>query len=83
MPGFLLVFAALMAIGSLGWIPPPAVEVANSVSRWALVVAIAAAGIKTSLGELASLGWRPALLLVGETLFLALLFALYIGAAQF
>jgi len=82
-PGFLLVFAALMAIGSLGWIPPPAVEVANSVSRWALVVAIAAAGIKTSLGELASLGWRPALLLVGETLFLALLFALYIAAGQF
>ncbi len=82
-PGFLLVFAALMAVGSLGWISAPWVEGANSVSRWALVVAIAAAGVKTSLGELASLGWRPALLLLGETLFLALLFAVYIATGQF
>jgi len=81
-PGFLWVFAALMTLGSLGWIPSPLVEASSSVSRWALVLAITAAGIKTSLGELASLGWRPAFLLLGETLILALLFALYIAASQ-
>jgi len=82
-PGFLAAFAALMAVGSLGWIPPPVVEVSSSISRWALVVAIAAAGIRTSLGELSSLGWQPSVLLVGETLFLALLFAVYIAVGQF
>jgi uncharacterized membrane protein YadS len=74
-PGFLWAFAVLMAAGSLSWISAPWVEGANSLSRWALVLAIAAAGVKTSLGELASLGWRPAMLLLGKTAFLALLFA--------
>jgi uncharacterized membrane protein YadS len=59
------------------------VEGATSLSRWALVLAIAAAGVKTSLGELACLGWRPAMLLLGETLFLALLLAVYIAIGQF
>jgi uncharacterized membrane protein YadS len=44
---------------------------ANNVSRWCLVIAIAAAGVKTSLGELAKLGWQPVLMLVTETLVIA------------
>jgi uncharacterized membrane protein YadS len=36
-----------------------------------LVIAIAAAGIKTSLGELAKLGWQPVAMLVTETLAIA------------
>jgi uncharacterized integral membrane protein (TIGR00698 family) len=82
-PGFLWAFAGLMTMGSLGWISAPWVEGATSLSRWALVLAIAAAGVKTSLGELACLGWRPAMLLLGETLFLALLLAVYIAIGQF
>lgn len=78
-PAFLLGFAALMVAGSLGWIPPAATQAASEASRWALVVAIAAAGIKTSLAELAELGWQPALLLVAETVFLALLFLAFVG----
>ena len=40
--------------------------------KWSLlVIAIAAAGVKTSLGELAKLGWQPALMLVTETLVIA------------
>jgi uncharacterized membrane protein YadS len=46
-------------------------EMASSLSRWCLVIAIAAAGVKTSLGELAKLGWQPVLMLVTETLVIA------------
>jgi uncharacterized membrane protein YadS len=40
-----------------------------------LVIAIAAAGLKTNFQELAQLGWKPVILLVLETLYIALLAA--------
>jgi uncharacterized integral membrane protein (TIGR00698 family) len=72
-PWFLLVFAALAAASSAGWLPQAAVATLSDVSRACLVTAIAALGVKTSFKEFASLGWRPVALLVGETLFLAVL----------
>jgi uncharacterized integral membrane protein (TIGR00698 family) len=70
-PGFLIGFMALVILASSGWVPTVVTEMANSVSRWCLVIAIAAAGVKTSLGELAQLGWQPVLMLVTETLVIA------------
>jgi len=43
------------------------------VSRWCLVAAISAIGMKTQLKELAAVGLKPVLLMVGETVFLAAL----------
>ncbi|MGE9836075.1 hypothetical protein [Pseudomonas sp. UM16] len=37
------------------------------------MVAIAALGVKTSLQKLTKVGWRPIVMLVGETFFLAAL----------
>ena len=71
MPVFLLVFAALAAANSLGWLPPGAVTLGSEFSRWCLVVSIAALGVKTSLEKLAELGWRPIALLAGEAVFVA------------
>lgn len=73
MPTFLLGFSLLIACNSLGLIPPPVAQLFSGLSRWCLVVAIAALGVKTSLQQLASLDWRPVFMLVAETLFLALL----------
>jgi uncharacterized integral membrane protein (TIGR00698 family) len=70
-PGFLMGFMALVILASTGWVPTEVTAMANSVSRWCLVIAIAAAGVKTSLGELAKLGWQPVLMLVAETLVIA------------
>jgi uncharacterized integral membrane protein (TIGR00698 family) len=70
-PGFLMGFMALVILASTGWVPTEVTAMANSVSRWCLVIAIAAAGVKTSLGELAKLGWQPVLMLVVETLVIA------------
>jgi uncharacterized integral membrane protein (TIGR00698 family) len=72
-PLFLLGFAALVAIGSLGFLPQPAVTAASEVSRWCLVAAVAALGMKTSFGALVKMGWRPILLIVTETAWLAVL----------
>lgn len=77
LPWFLVLFAALVGVASAGWVPPAAVDLLSQVSRWCLVAAIAALGVKTSFREFASLGWRPVALMVGETLFLA---ALILGA---
>jgi uncharacterized integral membrane protein (TIGR00698 family) len=72
-PGFLLAFIVLVLLNTVGVFPPPVVQAATDTSRWLLVAAIAAAGVKTSFEELLKLGWQPVLLLVGETLFIGAL----------
>lgn len=72
-PWFLVAFAACVAAGSAGWLSAQVVAALSTLSRWCLVTAIAALGIKTSFRDFASLGWGPVLLLVGETVFLAAL----------
>jgi len=73
LPAFLVAFAALVAINSTGKIPQAVTSGLQDASRWCLVVAIAALGTKTSLGDLAQVGWKPIALIVGETLFVGLL----------
>ena len=72
LPGFLIVFVALVIVGSLGVIPAPILAVLKSVSRWCLVTAIAALGMKTSLKAMADVGGRAIALIVAETVFLAI-----------
>jgi uncharacterized integral membrane protein (TIGR00698 family) len=69
LPLFLAGFAGLVVVNSLGWLPAPAAKGLQEASRWCLVLAIAALGTKTSLGDLARVGWRPVAIIVGETLF--------------
>jgi uncharacterized integral membrane protein (TIGR00698 family) len=70
-PTFLFGFAALVALNSLGVLPKAAVGAASDVSRWCLVVAIAALGMKTSFKALMEAGWRPVATMVLETAWLA------------
>jgi len=72
LPGFLIAFLALVTLASTGWLPGAVVTWATDTSRWCLVVAIAAAGVKTSLGDLEKLGWQPVVMLVVETVVIAL-----------
>ena len=73
LPGFAVTFALLVAINSTGVIPPSLQSLGAEASRWLLVAAIAGIGMKTQLRELAKVGWRPVLLMMGETVFLAAL----------
>jgi uncharacterized integral membrane protein (TIGR00698 family) len=72
LPAFLVAFALLVSVNSLGWLPDALATTLQEASRWCLVVAIAALGTRTSLGELASVGWRPVAIIVGETVFVGL-----------
>lgn len=72
-PGFLVGFAVLMVLASAGVISPGMTDAASAASRWLLVLAIAAAGVKTSFQDLAKLGWQPVVMLVVETMFIAVL----------
>ena len=71
LPWFAVAFAVLVGIASTGWIPAPVIDFGSVVSRWFLVTAIAAIGMKTSLKSLVDMGLRPVMLVVVETLVLA------------
>ena len=70
-PGFLLAFIVLVLLASVGVFKPWMVQLAGDTSRWMLVTAIAAAGVKTSFEELLKLGWQPVVMLLTETVFIA------------
>ena len=72
-PTFLLGFVLLVIVASTVDVPAGVVAGANAASRWCLVIAIAAAGVKTSFEDLKKLGWQPVLMLVAETVLLAAL----------
>ncbi|WP_271411992.1 YeiH family protein [Pseudomonas sp. Q1-7] len=73
LPWFAVGFVVLAAVNSTGVIPAQVQDAGNELSRWCLVIAISALGMKTQLRELASVGIKPILLMVGETAFLAAL----------
>jgi uncharacterized membrane protein YadS len=73
LPGFALGFAALVLLNSTGWVPAAVQQAGNDASRWCLVAAIAAIGMKTQLRDLADVGLKPVALMLGETVFLAAL----------
>lgn len=73
LPWFAVGFLILACINSTGWVPSLVQGGINELSRWCLVVSIAALGMKTQLKELATVGIKPILLMIGETLFLAVL----------
>ena len=78
LPWFAVAFALLMLLNSTGVVPAAVQQGATHGSQVCLVVAIAAVGVKTSLRDVAALGWRPVVMLVGVTLFLAALAAAYL-----
>lgn len=73
LPLFIIFFVLFVAINSSGVASAQVQGFAGDVSRWCLITAIAALGMKTSLKSLLEVGWRPATLLISETLFLATL----------
>jgi uncharacterized integral membrane protein (TIGR00698 family) len=73
LPWFAAAFVVLAAINSMGWVARGLQDIGSELSRWCLVIAISALGMKVHLKELAAVGLKPIVLMVGETLFLAVL----------
>lgn len=70
-PFFMLGFAVLVVAGSLSLVPDAAKEFLLSLSRWCLITAIAALGMKTSLKKLGDVGGSAIALVCILTVFLA------------
>ena len=73
LPGFAVGFALLMLLNSTGVVPAAVQTFSNESSRWCLIAAIAGIGMKTQLKDLATVGLKPIVLMLGETVFLAAL----------
>ncbi len=71
MPGFVVAFLVLAALNSMHLLPQILVDWASVVSRWALLTAIAAVGMKTSIPKLLNVGGPAIGMLVVQTVFLA------------
>jgi len=71
LPWFVTAFAVLVVINSLVPIPEFVREAGNTASRGCLVAAIAGLGIKTHFSEIVEIGWKPVVLMILETVFIA------------
>ena len=70
-PLFVLAFLGFAALNSFGVIPGAVAEWLSDLSRWALLVSIAAVGMKTSLRRILDVGGQAITLIVAETIFIA------------
>ncbi len=70
-PGFVVAFLVIAAFNSFHLLPDALREIASVISRWALLTAIAAVGMKTSIPRILQVGGPAIGLLVAQTLFLA------------
>lgn len=73
LPGFVIAFLALAALNSTGLVPQTVTDLAAAASRWALLTAIAAVGMKTSVPRLLQVGGPAFALLLSQTIFLGAL----------
>ena len=70
-PIFLVGFVGLFAMNNVVEIPAIMTDGLSQLATGLLLLAVTALGVRTSLREVASIGWRPICLLAGETVFLA------------
>jgi uncharacterized integral membrane protein (TIGR00698 family) len=78
MPLFLVGFIVLMLLNSFVSLPTFVIETGTQISRFFLVVSITAIGMKSNLGKLAEVGVLPIVMIVTETLWIALLILGYL-----
>ena len=71
LPTFVVVFIILAALNSLHLIPTEIANFLSQASRWLLLTAIAAVGMKTNLKHVLAVGGPAIALLFTETLFIA------------
>ena len=78
-PLFLLGFLALLTINALGFIPEDLRLWLKAASHWALIIALSAVGLKTSLKALCQQGAKPFALVAINSAILIAVYGLYIS----
>jgi uncharacterized integral membrane protein (TIGR00698 family) len=70
LPWFLTMFLVIVALHSARILPEAVFDAGRVASQALLVLAIAALGLRTSLGSLLEVGWKPVAVMVLQTLLL-------------
>ncbi|MEL6171250.1 MAG: putative sulfate exporter family transporter [Pseudomonadota bacterium] len=73
LPGFIVGFLVMATLSSLNLIPSIIADFVSQTSRWLLLIAIAAVGMKTNLKQVLGVGGLAIALIVVETIFIAVL----------
>jgi uncharacterized membrane protein YadS len=81
-PWFVVAFALLVAINSAGLIPAGRQRLLQTLLTWLLVISMSAIEMKAYLKDFATVGFKPILLMVSETVFLAILVIAFIVFAR-
>jgi uncharacterized membrane protein YadS len=81
-PWFVAAFALLVAINSAGLIPAGRQRLLQTLLTWLLVISMSAIEMKAYLKDFATVGFKPILLMVSETVFLAILAIAFIVFAR-
>ncbi|WP_127115877.1 YeiH family protein [Shimia sediminis] len=80
LPLFVIGFLGFAGANSMGLIPETMLGLFSGLSRWALLVSIAAVGMKTSLKSVLEVGGQAIVLIIAETVFIALFVLLAVTA---
>lgn len=72
LPGFVVAFIAIAALNSIGLVPKGLADFLGDMSRWLLIVAIAAVGMKTEMRSILEIGSHAIFLILAETGFLVI-----------
>ena len=81
-PWFVAAFALLVAINSAGLIPAGRQRLLQTLLTWLLVISTSAIEMKAHLKDFATVGFKPILLMVSETVFPAILVIAFIVFAR-
>lgn len=73
LPWFVAAFIGLVVLNSVVAMPKAMTEGANDLSRWCLVTSLSAIGMKTQLGDIVKVGFKPVVLMLIETALLAVM----------
>ncbi|MEJ8561342.1 putative sulfate exporter family transporter [Yoonia sp. GPGPB17] len=70
-PSFVVGFLVLATLNSFGFIPTVVADLMSTASRWLLLTAIAAVGMKTNLKQVLAVGGSAIALIIVQTIFIA------------
>lgn len=77
-PLFLIGFVLMMTLNSFHLISDGLTDILKDTSKWFLIMAITAVGMKTSPKALLDLGWKPICLICSETVFIFVIYLAFI-----
>jgi uncharacterized membrane protein YadS len=76
-------FIGLAVLTNTGLIPQSVLDIIGGLSRWCLVIAISALGVKTSLATIVRVKPSYGIILVAETIFLLTIVVTFVMAVGF